>query len=173
MYASIRVSSFWMGWEPPRARREVRGNREEVRSEVCLTARIEIRAFGAKATPQSRPSVVPAPFTQGSPKSAHQPRAPLCKGSWREAPEGLCPCAARTAGKARQAITQNLPYYAVGALIERPCRHHRFCIRNSRRDVGIAPYAKLWIGCNVYLHCVGRAALSPPLLAFPAPRTSL
>ena len=26
------------------------------------------------------------------------------------------------------------------------CRHHRFCVRNSRRDVGIAPYAKINFG---------------------------
>ena len=43
-----------------------------------------------------------------------------------------------------------------------PCGHERFCVLNSRRDVGIAPYAKFWIGRNNYHLCVGRAALSPP-----------
>ena len=28
-----------------------------------------------------------------------------------------------------------------------PCRHDRFCVRNSRRDVGIAPYAELEAVC--------------------------
>ena len=42
----------------------------------------------------------------------------------------------------------------------------RKCVQNSRRDVGIAPYAKFWIGRNNYHLCVGRAALSPPVLAF-------
>ena len=58
------------------------------------------------------------------------------------------------------------PSLSVGADAHiRPCWHHRFCVRNSRRDVGIAPYAKLWIGHNSYPFCVGRAHPSPLLLA--------
>ena len=35
----------------------------------------------------------------------------------------------------------------------------------ARRDVGIAPYAEFWIERNSHPLCVGRAHLSPPLLA--------
>ena len=51
------------------------------------------------------------------------------------------------------------------ALDERPYGVERKMVRNSRRDVGIAPCAKFWLGRNIYPHCVGRGALTPPLLA--------
>ena len=123
-------------------------------------------------------------------------KAPLCKGSWHgeAVTEGLCPCAARTAGFARQvqalrfccnpcrdlrlrargllqsasltAPSEREPRGALRrrgrAVDERLDGVGRKCVQNSRRDVGIAPYARFWIGRNNYHLCVGRAALSPP-----------
>ena len=48
------------------------------------------------------------------------------------------------------------------ALDERPYGVVWRPVRNSRRDVGIAPYANFWLGRNSDPFCVGRAALSPP-----------
>ena len=57
-------------------------------------------------------------------------------------------------------------HFAEDGLSSMPrCWHYRFCVRNSRRGGGTPPYAKFGIGRNSYPHCVGRAALSPPLLA--------
>ena len=51
------------------------------------------------------------------------------------------------------------------ALNERPYGVERKPVRNSRRDEGIAPYARFWIGRNIYPRCVGQAHPSPPLAA--------